>query len=368
MQTYNVQSEFQGDYQRKRTSTRYLVVHHAAAQYASAKGIDDVRAVDRYHKGKGWGGIGYHIALAEETQDGPIARYILSDPSLSRAGVAHRNHETLHVSCLTNFGSKRPAQKWIDTLAITLRDLLVQYPNAEIVGHKEIALTARQSPDGNDWSTACPGATWAMWKLNLLAVAHNAPLLGSAGGTVAQAVTWLATRAHSSYADAAIEEMVEAYATLGSAVGLDWFLALAQLAHETGNLTAFWSLRPQRNPAGIGVTGQRSVTAVTDPEWAYNSQRAQWERGISFPTWAQHAIPAHLGRVLAYALTDAQATDAQRKLIAGALSIRPIPARWRGVAPLLMDLNGRWAVPGTGYGQRLAQLAQRMRRGIEEAP
>ena len=32
----------------------------------------------------------------------------------------------------------------------------------------------------------------------------------------------------------------------------------------------------------------------------------------------------------------------------------------RGVAPCVEDLNGRWAVPGDGYGQRIVKIANRL--------
>lgn len=32
----------------------------------------------------------------------------------------------------------------------------------------------------------------------------------------------------------------------------------------------------------------------------------------------------------------------------------------RGVAPCVEDLNGRWAVPGDGYGQRIVKIASRL--------
>jgi hypothetical protein len=68
-----------------------------------------------------------------------------------------------------------------------------------------------------------------------------------------------------------------------------------------------------------------------------------------------------MGRLLAYALTDEQANDVQRRRISYALSVRPLPSNLRGVAPTLGALNGRWAVPGTSYGQSIAGLANRMR-------
>ncbi|HWQ16053.1 MAG TPA: hypothetical protein VNL77_24850 [Roseiflexaceae bacterium] len=196
----------------------------------------------------------------------------------------------------------------------------------------------------------------------------DAPIVGPATGTAAQALAWLAPRADASYTDYDLAQILQAYRELGESVGMDWFLAVAQMAHETGNLTSFWSLRPQRNPAGIGVTGQWSSTPPPDTTgWAYNYQRARWEVGLSFATWAGDSAPAHLGRLLAYALRDEDASDAQRALIARALAYRPLPADRRGVAPRWVDLNGRWAVPGTTYGQSIIDLARRMRGEIYTA-
>lgn len=364
--TYNVQKEFQGGFTKTRLSTRYLVVHHAAAFYPSYDGLADVRSVAAYHKSKGWSGIGYHICLAEQTQGGPIARYDLSDLDTIRAGVAHRNHETLHVSCLTNFGSVRPAQKWIDALVTTLIDLRQTYPNAEIVGHREIALSAAQSPDGQNWSTACPGAAWFDWKPDLLHAVDGArtPILGPARGTPAQMIAWLSPRAHPVYTDTDIAAIVQSYQAHGERTGVDWFTSLAQLAHETGNLTSFWSIPPQRNPAGIGVTGQHQLAQPRPADgWAFNTQRSRWEVGLSFADWDSQSVPAHLGRLLAYTLTNAQASEAQRTLIDYALAQRALPARLRGSATTWPDLDGNWAT-GSGYGQRVVRLAQRIRQSI----
>jgi len=66
------------------------------------------------------------------------------------------------------------------------------------------------------------------------------------------------------------------------------------------------------------------------------------------------ALGAYL---LAYALTDAAASPAQLDLISYALSYRAMPERYRGIAPTIAGLNGRWAVPGTTYGQRIIELA-----------
>jgi hypothetical protein len=187
------------------------------------------------------------------------------------------------------------------------------------------------------------------------------PILGIASGSEEQAVNWL--KSHGTpYQPYDVQVIVTAYRSVGESVGMDWFMALAQMSHETGHLTSFWSQRPQRNPAGIGVTGEWSAEQPADLNgWAYNTQRYRWERGISFATWADHAVPAHLGRLLAYVLRDEWANTAQRDLIHRALAWRPLPDNLRGSAATYIGLNGRWAYPGTTYGQTIIDLANRMR-------
>ncbi len=193
------------------------------------------------------------------------------------------------------------------------------------------------------------------------AIAADAPLLGPPSGTAVQAIAYLSRRA-AGYTTYDITSIVHAYQQQGEPVGVDWFLALAQMAHETGGLTSWWSQRPRRNPAGIGVTGKvlpGTPNAPPGRDWAWHNN--QWEEGVSFATWADDGIPAQIGRLLAYALRDEQMTDAQRALSATALSYRAMPASLRGIAPTIVGLNGRWAWPGTNYGQTIIDLMQRMK-------
>jgi hypothetical protein len=153
------------------------------------------------------------------------------------------------------------------------------------------------------------------------------------------------------------------YWKLCTEMGLDPVIVIAQLAHETDWLTSFWAQRPQRNPAGIGVTGD--WRPLSDPQpyppelWRINTDRKRWEYGLSFATWAGDSIPAHIGRLLAYALPAGEGTLEQQLLITRALGIRPLPGNYRGVAPTLRGLNGRWAA-GQGYADALASVANRL--------
>lgn len=201
---------------------------------------------------------------------------------------------------------------------------------------------------------------------------ENTPILGRPTASVAQIAAFILARPHGEYTTHDIEAViVPVYWQLCTEVGIDPTVAVAQMIHETGNLTSFWAARPQRNPAGIGVTGQKQTTPPSDTNvWAFNPQRQQWEAGVSFATWEHDAIPAHVGRLLAYALPIGAENPVQRAAIERALRYRALPARMRGSAPILKQL-GRvhnptgqgWASPGIDYGAKIAAIATRIVTG-----
>ena len=173
---HDVRAEFEGGFHTNRSSTSFIVVHHAAALYPQRLGLDDCRAVARYHIGKGWSGIGYHWGLAEETPGGPIGLYLFSDPIRLRAHVAWRNHECFGISCLTNFDKHPggiPEQRWIDALAAAIQMARTMFSFSPVVGHKEVALA--RAPDGRNYSTSCPGTQWAAWRSRVLGGASPEP-------------------------------------------------------------------------------------------------------------------------------------------------------------------------------------------------
>lgn len=184
----------------------------------------------------------------------------------------------------------------------------------------------------------------------------DAPILAAARGTPAQCVRFLLARPHGEYTEQDIAGViVPAYFDTCLVAGVDPVVALAQLVHETGCLTSWWSQRPRRNPAGIGVTGRSSAQAPAQGAWAERNGR--WYEGVSFATWKDDAVAAHVGRLLAYTLRDDQAAPPQCSLIVRALGYRPLPAAKRAVTTTLRGLGGTWAVPGTTYGEALARIA-----------
>jgi N-acetyl-anhydromuramyl-L-alanine amidase AmpD len=156
-----------------------------------------------------------------------------------------------------------------------------------------------------------------------------------------QAAKFLTTRPHGTYSSRAVRHIVDLYFDEATAVGVDPLLVIAQMVLETGGLTSDWSQPPRRNPAGIGVTGQPN-------------------KGVSFPNW-RSAVRAHVGRLAAYALSERRETAAQEALIDEALSWRPLPDSFRGIAPRLSGLAGSWA-KDRAYARKIAAVANDIRK------
>jgi hypothetical protein len=144
-------------------------------------------------------------------------------------------------------------------------------------------------------------------------------------------------RPHGAYSDRDVQVIIGHYYTTAASVGLDPLIVVAQMVEETGHLTSFWSQRPRRNLAGIGVTGEPGV-------------------GLSFPD-LKTAIRAHTGRLLAYSLPSGTGSQAQIRLIDEALAGKSESHRARG--------SGPWPViGGQGLGGAVnAWVVRRPRRG-----
>lgn len=129
---------------------RYVVIHHSAVDVDST-----AQSIADYHVNTlGWREIGYHFRIG---WSGEID--YVGDIETARANVYGRNHEVIGC-CIPGDWSKRiPPEPALRSAAILTRYLLYRCPQAEVVGHYEIALPA--SP------TSCPGATWPEWRERL---------------------------------------------------------------------------------------------------------------------------------------------------------------------------------------------------------
>jgi N-acetylmuramoyl-L-alanine amidase len=129
-------------------------------------------------------------------------------------------------------------------------------------------------------------------------------------------------------------ELGEFYQTFGKYYGIRGDVAFAQAIHETDYFRFTGVVQPeQNNYAGIGATGGDIRGARFDNE--------------------EEGVLAQLQHLYAYATT------------------KPLPSQYplvdprfhlvdRGSAPTWTALNGKWAVPGTTYGQSILSLYQKM--------
>jgi hypothetical protein len=237
--------------------------------------------------------------------------------------------------------------------------------------HSDIAPGRKTDPAGFPWARFVAEVYAPPPAPPLIPVTADATLLSPPRCSLEQARRLFAKRGPwGEYTSADVLGVIlPAYWQKAQSVGLDPCLAVAQMAHETGWLNSFWSQRPQRNPAGIGVTGEAYPHKPANASgYRFNPQRSQWEKGLSFGSWVDDSVPAHVGRLLAWALPPGTGTPEQRAAVNRALAYRALTEYARGSAPRLKAL-GRvhnatgigWASPGTRYGEAIAAVMNEMR-------
>ncbi|MFZ5827503.1 MAG: N-acetylmuramoyl-L-alanine amidase [Bacillota bacterium] len=120
------------------------------------------------------------------------------------------------------------------------------------------------------------------------------------------------------------------YLRHGSRLGVRGDIAFAQALHETDYFRYGGLVQPEQNNfAGLGATGPGNP-------------------GASFAT-PEEGVIAHLQHLYAYAST-APLPNTMAKVDPRFDLVQ------RGSAPHLYDLNGRWAVPGEGYGEAIDRI------------
>ncbi|MGG1679346.1 N-acetylmuramoyl-L-alanine amidase [Neobacillus sp. NRS-1170] len=129
-------------------------------------------------------------------------------------------------------------------------------------------------------------------------------------------------------------EIGKYYLAFGEYYGIRGDIAFAQALYETDYFRFTGLVQPeQNNYAGIGATGPGNP-------------------GASFYT-PEEGVLAHLQHLFAYASTEPLPN--QYPLVDPRFNLVT-----RGSAPTWTSLNGKWAVPGTNYGQSILDLYKRM--------
>ena len=122
---------------------KYLVVHCTATRLSQRVSVEDI---DRWHKAKGWSGIGYHWYV---DRDG----HIFPGRSEREAGahVIGYNHCSIGI-CYeggldeqgNSADTRTPAQK--AALLFIIKDLKQSYPNTIVLGHRDFPGVHKDCP------------------------------------------------------------------------------------------------------------------------------------------------------------------------------------------------------------------------------
>lgn len=127
----------------------YIVVHSSASPEGREDTIEDI---DRWHKARGMNGVGYHYVIE-------LDGIAFEGRPLSKQGAHVRGHNA-HTIGICYIGgtdntrerkakdTRTEAQK--RTLRKLLSDLKQMFPNAKIVGHRDLAATACPSFDAKE--------------------------------------------------------------------------------------------------------------------------------------------------------------------------------------------------------------------------
>lgn len=134
------------------SGVKYIVVHYTATPFERDFSAADI---DAMHKRRGWSGIGYHFYIRK---DGTVeeGRSLLE----RGAHVRGHNHHSIGI-CYEGGVYANDVNTGVDTrtteqrqaMAALIYKMLKRYPNAQVVGHRDM-------PGA---STQCPGFDVAAW-------------------------------------------------------------------------------------------------------------------------------------------------------------------------------------------------------------
>jgi N-acetylmuramoyl-L-alanine amidase len=115
-----------------------IVLHHTGAD-APFRGVDSWYEIDRYHRKKGWRGIGYHYGIDPEGGVWSLrpARLI---------GAHADGHNALSIGVVV-WGNKKKTDAQYEALNRLLKVLQRRFPSARVALHRHLKATACPSLD-----------------------------------------------------------------------------------------------------------------------------------------------------------------------------------------------------------------------------
>jgi N-acetyl-anhydromuramyl-L-alanine amidase AmpD len=152
------------------------IVLHYSATYPDQD--IDIRDIDQWHKAKGWKGVGYHYVIK---RDGMIERGRKEDER--GAHVGGQNANKIGICVIGGLDRKTGREVGVDNRTdaqiraqiALIRELLTRYPDAEVVGHKDLAPTQCPGYDVRSWwaemNASKPAPAFNIWEAIKAAIA-----------------------------------------------------------------------------------------------------------------------------------------------------------------------------------------------------
>jgi N-acetylmuramoyl-L-alanine amidase len=132
-----------------RSSTDYIVIHCAATKASMDIGLTEIR---KWHvQDNGWRDVGYHYIIRRngEVELGRSIR----DTGAHAAGYNHKSVSVCMVGGMAEDNSAEAnftPQQWTALLDL-IKQLKIQYPEADVIGHNEISEKECPSFDVQKW-------------------------------------------------------------------------------------------------------------------------------------------------------------------------------------------------------------------------
>ena len=258
----------------------------------------------------------------EEWQGGGL----LGNENKDKIQICLEGCYTDYVSAYTGqpLTEKTVPEAQMNALVELCRDIMKRWTIDGIDKHADYPSAQKEKKD-------CPGKYFS-WD-EFMKRMSIPTIMGEPDLTVAQMRKFL--RNVNPNAPEGIEEM---YLEEGRIEGVRGDIAFCQAIHETNYFRFTGIAKPEwHNPAGLGVTGAKD----SNGEYV----------GNKFPDW-RTGVRAQIQHLKAYASTEPlnnPCVDQRFSLVK------------RGSAITWTNLNGKWAVPGTTYGQSILALYEKIK-------
>jgi N-acetyl-anhydromuramyl-L-alanine amidase AmpD len=146
----------------------YIVVHTAAARFRNV----DRDVIDRWHRQKGWTGIGYHFVIINDKHDSVADGTIQEGRDIRTVGAHVRglNRLAIGICCVGHGDHDEFTAKQKQSLLNLVSDLIDRYDGItvdNVIGHREVNDLIARGIVNREFKTSksCPGSLIDMDKL-----------------------------------------------------------------------------------------------------------------------------------------------------------------------------------------------------------